>query len=47
MITLDIVFNVTMVTFWMTLMNKFTNIAMDDGRVHPLAKTLPSFVSNL
>ena len=26
------VFNVPMVTFWMTpLMNKFTNIVMDDG----------------
>jgi hypothetical protein len=37
-----------MVTFQMALhMNKFTNIAMDDGRVHPLVKTLPSPVSNL
>jgi hypothetical protein len=42
------VFYVTMVTFWMTLpMNKFTNIVMEDGRVHPLAKTLPSLVANL
>ena len=33
---------VTMVTFRMTLlMNKSTNIVMDDGRVHPMAKTLP------
>ena len=33
-------FNVNMVTFWMTLlMNKFTNIVMNDGWVHPLAKT--------
>ena len=29
------------------LINKWTNIAMDDVRVHPLAKTLPSLVSNL
>ena len=29
------------------LMNKGTNIVMDDGQVHPLAKTLPSLVSNL
>ena len=37
-----------MVTFQMTLlMNKWTNIVMDDGSVHPLAKTLPSLVSNL
>ena len=42
------VFDVTMVTFWMTLlMNKFTSTIMDDGCVHPLAKTLPSVVSNL
>ena len=42
------VFDVTMVTFWMTLlMNKFADTVMDDGRVHPLAKTLPSLVNNL
>ena len=36
-----------MVTFGMTLlMNKWTNIVMDEGWVHPLAKTLPSLVSN-
>ena len=29
------------------LMNKWENIVMDDGWVHPLAKTLPSIVSNL
>jgi hypothetical protein len=42
------VFYVTMVTFQMTLLiNKWTNIVMDDKWVHPLAKTLPSLVSNL
>ena len=42
------VFYVIMVTFWTTLlMNKWTNIVMDDGWVHPLAKTLPSLVNNL
>ena len=30
--------------FWV---DKWTNIVMDDGWVHPLAKTLPSLVSNL
>ena len=40
------VFYVTMVTFWMTLlMSKWTYIAMDDGHVHPLAKTLATFNS--
>ena len=35
-----------MVIFQMTLlMNKGTNIVMDDGGVHPLAKTLPALVS--
>ena len=35
-------------TFLMTLlMNKWTNIIMDDGWVHPLAKTLPSLVNNV
>ena len=29
------------------LMNKLTNIVMDGGRVHPLAKTLHSLVNNL
>ena len=29
------------------LMNKFTNMIMHDGRVHPLAKFLPSLVNNL
>jgi len=29
------------------LMNKVTNTVMKDGRVHPLAKTLPSIVNNL
>jgi len=28
-------------------MNKQTNVVMDDGWVHPLAKTLPSLISNL
>ena len=28
---LNLIFNVTMVTFRMTLMNKFTNTFMDDG----------------
>ena len=38
--------NATMVTFWMkVLMNKFTNIVMDDGQVHPWAKTLPSLMN--
>jgi hypothetical protein len=42
------VFYVTMVTFWTTLlMNKWSNIVMDDGRVHSLAKILPFFVKNL
>jgi hypothetical protein len=42
------VFNVTVVSFWMTLhMNKFTKIVVDDGWVHLLAKTIPSLVSNL
>ena len=37
------VFNVNMVTFQMTfLVNKFTNTVMNDGRVYPLAKTIPS-----
>ena len=42
------VVNVTMETFWMTLlMYKWRNIAMGDEQVHPLAKTLRSLVSNL
>ena len=42
------VFNVTMVSFQMTpLMNKGTNIVMDDGCVHPMVQTLPSLVNNL
>ena len=42
------VYFVTMVTFWVTLlMDKWTNIVMDDGWVHPLAETLPSLVNNL
>ena len=42
------VFNVSMVTSWMTLpINTFTNTIRDDGRVHPLAKILPFLVSNL
>ena len=28
-------------------MNKFTSTIMDDGCVHPLAKTLPFVVNNL
>ena len=28
-------------------MNKWRNVVMDDGWVHPLAKPLPSLVSNL
>ena len=38
------VLDVTMVTFWMTLR---MNIVMDNGRVKPLAKPLPSLVNNL
>ena len=39
---------VTMVTFRMTLLvNKWTDIIMDDGWVHQLAKTSPSLVNNL
>jgi hypothetical protein len=39
---------VAMVTFKMTLlMNKWANIVMYDGCVHPLAKALPPLVSNL
>ena len=42
------VFYVIMVTFLITLvLNKWTNIIIDDGWVHPLAKTLPSLVNNL
>ena len=41
------VFNATMITFWMTLMNKLANIVMDDKWAHPLAKSLPSLVNNL
>ena len=42
------VFDVIMGTFWMTiLMNKWANIGMDDGWVHPLVKTLHSLVSKL
>ena len=38
------VLNATMAAFWMTLlMNKFTNIVMNDGWVHPLAKPPSSF----
>ena len=41
------VFYVTMVTFQMTLLiNKRTNIAMNDGWVHQLAKTLPCSVGD-
>ena len=29
------------------LMNKWTNIVMDDGWVHSMTKTMPSLVSNL
>ena len=43
-----IVLNVTMVTFRMALpLNKRTNNVMDYGWVHPLAKNIPSLVSNL
>ena len=42
------VFNVTIVAFWMTLvMNKSTTTVKDDGPVHTLAQTLPFLVSNL
>jgi len=42
------VFYATMLTFRkMFLMNKFTNIVIDDGWVHPLAQSLPSLVNNL
>ena len=41
-------FDVTVITFHMTLlMNDFTNTIMDDGRVHPLVKTILSLVINL
>ena len=30
-----------MITFWMSLMNKWTNIIMDDEWIHPSAKSLP------
>jgi len=30
-----------------TAMNRRTNIVMDDGGVHPLAKTLPCLLINL
>ena len=34
--------------FWMTLlMNKWTNVDMHGGWIHPFAKILPSLVSNL
>ena len=37
-----------MVTLWMTLlMNEFIKIVMDDGWVHPMAKTLPTLVVDL
>ena len=40
--------NVIMVCFGMTLlMNKWTNIVMDDGWLHPLAKTQFAIVNNL
>ena len=42
------VFYVIMVAFRMTLhMNKWMDIVMDDGWVHPLAETLSSIVNNL
>ena len=42
------VFGVTMMTFQMTVvMNAFTNTIIDDGRVHPLVKSLPPIVINL
>ena len=42
------VINITMVTIWMILlMNKWTNIVMDDEWVHPLVKTLPTLVNKL
>ena len=41
-------FDVTMVTFHMPLlMNKWTDIVLDDGGVHALAKSLPSLVGDL
>ena len=41
-------FYVNMEAFWMKFpMNKRTNIVMDDGLVHPLAKALLSFANNL
>ena len=41
--TLNMIFNVTMVTFWMTLfMNKWTNIVVDDGWNHVVTKILLS-----
>ena len=36
-----------MVTFQMTLMNKWTNSVMDDAWVHLVAKTLLYLVNNL
>ena len=42
------VFSVTTVTFTMTfLRNRWTNVVMDDGRVRPLAITMPFLVINL
>ena len=38
------VFYVNMVTFGMVLINKCTNIVIDDERVHPLGKSPPSVV---
>ena len=41
-------FYVTMATLRITLlMNKWTNIVMEDGWVHPLGKTLSSLANNL
>ena len=46
--TLHMIFDVTMVSFRKTpFMNMWTNIVMDDGCVHALAKTLLSLVNNL
>jgi hypothetical protein len=46
--TLNMVFNDAMVDFYMMLlMNRFTNNVINDGRLHPLPKTLPSLDNNL
>ena len=43
--SVSMAFNVTMITFWMTLLiNKWTNIVVGDGWVYPWPKPLPSML---